>query len=127
MRVLVIDDSRAMLAILRNMMSEIGFEVATEQSGPAGLKRLDEGEPFDLVLVDWNMPVQSGYEFVCEVRGRPSLSRVKLIMVTTETERGRVVDALEAGADEYVMKPFTKATLIEKLDLVGLAPEKSGP
>ena len=123
MRVLVIDDSRAMLAILRNMMSEVGFEVATEQSGPAGLERLDGGEVFDLVLVDWNMPVQTGFEFVCEVRSRPSLSRVKLIMVTTETERERVLEALEAGADEYVMKPFTKATLVEKLELVGLAPD----
>ena len=126
MRVLVIDDSRAMLAILRNMMSEIGFEVETEQSGPAGLKRLDGGEAFDLVLVDWNMPEQSGYEFVCAVRDRPSLGRVKLVMVTTETERERVVEALEAGADEYVMKPFTKATLVEKLDLLGLAPKEGG-
>lgn len=122
MRVLVIDDSRAMLAILRNMMSEIGFEVTTAQSGPVGLKTLEEEGPFDLVMVDWNMPEQTGYEFVCEVRTRPSLDRVKLIMVTTETERDRVVEALEAGADEYVMKPFTKATLTEKLSLVGLTP-----
>ena len=121
MRVLVIDDSRAMLAILRKIMSEVGFDVITASNGREGLEKLEENAAdVQLALVDWNLPEMNGYDFVCTVRSNPAFESVKLIMVTTETERENMAKALDAGADEYVMKPFTAATIIEKLELLGI-------
>ncbi len=122
MRVLVIDDSRAMRSILSKIMSEIGFEVLTAAHGREGLERLGEDDDLDLVLVDWNLPEMNGYDFIKAVRAESRWDRIKLIMVTTETERENVLKALDAGVDEYVMKPFTKATIQEKLALIGLEP-----
>ena len=76
--------------------------------------------PLDLALVDWNMPEMNGYEFVCEVRKDNQYKDMKLMMVTTETEMAQVIKALEAGANEYVMKPFTKDMIVEKLTIMGL-------
>lgn len=120
MRVLIIDDSRAMRAILTKIMTEMGFEVVTAANGREGLQRLGEDDGIGLVLVDWNLPEMNGYEFVTAVRAESAYDDVRLIMVTTETERERVEEALQAGVDEYVMKPFTRGTLEEKLALLGL-------
>ena len=84
------------------------------------LERLKESGPVDLALVDWNMPEMNGFEFVCEVRKDDQYKDMKLMMVTTETEMAQVIKALEAGANEYVMKPFTKDMIVEKLTLMGL-------
>ena len=121
MRVLVIDDSRAMRAILRTSLSSLGYEVAEACNGQEGLELLKRSGPFNLALVDWNMPVLNGYEFVCAVRADASNASVKLIMVTTEVETTHVAKALEAGADEYVMKPFTREILKEKIELLAAA------
>jgi len=123
MRVLVIDDSRAMRAILGKLMSELGFDVVTAAHGLEGLERLEEDDAIRLVLVDWNLPEMNGYEFTLAVRSDPGCDDVRLIMVTTETEQASVQKALDAGVDEYVMKPFTKETLMEKLSLLGLLEE----
>jgi two-component system chemotaxis response regulator CheY len=81
---------------------------------------LNEGEPVDLLLVDWNMPVMNGYELVCAVRANALLGNVRILMVTTETCMSQVEAALKAGANEYLMKPFTKEVLVEKLALLGI-------
>lgn len=120
MKVLVIDDSRAMRMILGRMLRELGFDVAEAANGREGLRQLDAGLDPALVLVDWNMPEMTGIEFVEAVRKPPYTSEAKIVMVTTETEVPQVVRALEAGADEYVMKPFTKESIFEKLQLLGL-------
>ncbi len=120
MRVLVIDDSRAMRAILGKLMSELGFDVVTAAHGLEGLERLEEDDAIRLVLVDWNLPEMNGYEFTLAVRSDSGYDDVRLIMVTTETEQASVQKALDAGVDEYVMKPFTRETLVEKLSLLGL-------
>ncbi len=120
MRVLIIDDSRAMRAILTKIMTEMGFKVVTAANGREGLERMAEDDGIGLVLVDWNLPEMNGFEFITEVRSEHAYDDVKLIMVTTETERERVEEALNAGADEYVMKPFTRGTLEEKLGLLGI-------
>lgn len=121
MRALVIDDSRAMRAILRHFLEQLGFEVFEANHGREGLDRLREVGEVDLAMVDWNMPEMNGLDFVRAVRsengGHPDL---RLMMVTTETELDRVSEALEAGANEYVMKPFTKAVLAEKLVILGM-------
>ncbi len=123
MRVLVIDDSRAMRAILGKLMSELGFDVVTAAHGLEGLERLEEDDAIRLVLVDWNLPEMNGYEFTLAVRSDSGYDDVRLIMVTTETEQASVQKALDAGVDEYVMKPFTRETLVEKLSLLDLLEE----
>jgi two-component system chemotaxis response regulator CheY len=119
-KALVIDDSSATRMILGKMLKEIGYEVEAAQDGRDALDRLDAGFMPDVMLVDWNMPVMNGYEFVCEVRTRDEFADVPLMMVTTETEMDRVMAALEAGANEYVMKPFSKDVIFDKLCLLGL-------
>ncbi|MGE0679664.1 MAG: response regulator [Candidatus Binatia bacterium] len=122
MRALVIDDSRAMRAILRKILKELGFEVTEAGHGREGLERLQQyGKP-RLALVDWNMPEMNGLEFVQAVRADHAYDDMWLMMVTTESEMGAMVTALEAGANEYVMKPFTKDVILEKLALMGIEP-----
>jgi two-component system, chemotaxis family, chemotaxis protein CheY len=87
------------------------------------LEKVKETGPVDLALDDWNMPEMNGYEFVCAVRKDDQYKDMRLMMVTTETEMSQVVKALEAGADEYVMKPFTKEMIVEKLAIMGLSVE----
>jgi two-component system chemotaxis response regulator CheY len=120
MNALVIDDSRAMRMILGRMLREKGMEVAEAANGRLALDLLDEGLDPALVLVDWNMPEMTGIEFVAAVRQAPYLSTARIVMVTTETEVPQVAQALAAGADEYVMKPFTKESIFEKLQLLGI-------
>ena len=120
MRVLIIDDSRAMRAILKSAVKSLGFEVAEASNGLEGLDQLANHGPFDLTLVDWNMPVMNGLEFVAAARSKPENAEMKIVMVTTEVEMTQVSRALNAGADEYVMKPFTTDILREKLGMLGL-------
>ena len=120
MRALVIDDSRAMRSILTGILEEIGFEVAQAKDAEDALSLLEEGEGFELALVDWNLPELSGLELVQTVRNMSDLENLRLMMVTTETQLARVREALKAGADEYIMKPFDKEMLLEKLTLLGI-------
>ena len=119
MRALVIDDSRAMRALLGRLLGEIGFSVDEAGNGREGLEHLQAHGIPDVVLVDWNMPEMSGFEFVQAVRANRDYDAVRLIMVTTETEMTRVVKALGAGLDAYVMKPFTKEAVVEQLERIG--------
>ena len=120
MRAMVIDDSRAIRMILGKMLKELGFEVVDAENGVVAMDRLRSSEKVDIALVDWNMPEMNGYEFVCAVRKDEAYKDLPLMMVTTETEMSQVVKALEAGANEYVMKPFTKEMITEKLTLLGM-------
>ena len=120
MQALVVDDSKAMRMILGKILREIGFTISEAKDGRAGLEQLAASGAVDLVMVDWNMPEMNGLEFVRIVRTVPGFEHMPLIMVTTETEMSQVVKALEAGASEYIMKPFTKDAIIEKLELLGI-------
>lgn len=117
---MVIDDSRAIRLILGNILKDLGFEVVDAGNGLEAMDQMKAQEKIDLALVDWNMPEMNGYEFVCAVRKDEAYKDVRLMMVTTETEMSQVVKALEAGANEYVMKPFTKEMITEKLTLMGI-------
>lgn len=119
-RALVIDDSKTMRSILGRILSQIGFEVAVAGNGREGLERLRQWADTNIVLVDWNMPEMDGLAFVRAVRADPAFRSVHLMMVTTESELSRVATALDAGADEYVMKPFTEQVIREKLELLGV-------
>jgi len=121
-RALIVDDSRATRTIIKKMLSEVGFEVFEAADGVEALKRLKEMAQPDVLLVDWNMPEMNGYDLVRAVRGDSQYDKVPLMMVTSETEMGQMAKALEAGANEYVMKPFTKDVITEKLALLGVLP-----
>ena len=120
MKALVIDDSRAMRMVLARMLSSLGAEVTQAVDGLDGLAKLAEGGQFDLVLVDWHMPEMEGIDFVAAARAEPYFFPGLIVRVTTETESARVARALELGADEYVMKPFTPDMIAEKLTMLGL-------
>lgn len=121
MHALIIDDSRAMRRILRKIVEPLGFRIAEAGHGNDGLQRLSEQPNTELVLVDWNMPEMNGLDFVKVVRANPDYEQVKLVMVTTESEPARMVRALQAGVDEFVMKPFTSDILLGKLLLIGVS------
>jgi two-component system chemotaxis response regulator CheY len=120
LKAMVIDDSRAIRAILSGMLGELGCEVSTAVNGKDGLTQAKDGGNWSVFLVDWNMPEMTGLEFVQEMRKDPRFAAVPLMMVTTETEISQVARALDAGANEYVMKPFTKEMIEEKLRMLGV-------
>ena len=120
MLALVIDDSRAMRMILKRIMSDCGFEVIEAGDGREALDLVESGPVPDIALVDWNMPVMNGLEFISAVRKNREHRSMTLMMVTTESEHGQIVRALAAGAHEYVLKPFTAEAIVDKLDLLGL-------
>jgi two-component system chemotaxis response regulator CheY len=120
MRALVIDDSRVMRSILRHILRRLGHEVREAGNGREGLDSLRQFGTPDLALVDWNMPEMNGFDFVRAVRADRAYDDLRLMMVTTENEMSKVAAALEAGANEYVMKPFTEEVIREKLELLGL-------
>jgi two-component system chemotaxis response regulator CheY len=120
MRALIVDDSRFVRTILRGMLEKRGIECEEAADGRAGMDRLQAGSPFDLALVDWNMPVMDGLEMLKQLRSE-GFASVKVMMVTTEAENDFIIRALDAGADEYMMKPFDGEALTEKLALLGLS------
>lgn len=120
MRALVVDDSRPIRRIESEILTQLGFETADANNGKEALARLQTEPLPDVVLVDWNMPEMDGLEFVTTVRQDARYSGVVLLMVTTETETEQMLRALRAGADEYLMKPFQRDGLVEKLRLAGV-------
>jgi two-component system chemotaxis response regulator CheY len=120
MLAMVVDDSRAMRAIICGILREAGIGAVEASQGREALERLQDNPEVQLILVDWNMPVMDGLEFIQAVRARSEYQSVRIMMVTTETESDQVVRALEVGANEYLMKPFTKDVLIAKLSLMNV-------
>lgn len=122
-KALVVDDSKAVRMILARTLQELGFEVREAANGREALEVIEsEKNAVSLVLADWNMPEINGLELLKRLRQKPELASLVVVMVTTETELDQMAAALEAGANEYVMKPFTKDILVEKLQMVGIHP-----
>jgi two-component system chemotaxis response regulator CheY len=119
MRALIVDDSRFVRDFLRSLLEEKGIEVEEASDGSMGLTRFHECDAFDLALVDWNMPVMGGLDMLMKLRAE-GYSDVKVMMVTTEAENDFIMRALDAGADEYLMKPFDDEALTEKLAMLGI-------
>jgi two-component system chemotaxis response regulator CheY len=118
---LVVDDSKAIRMILAKTLRELGYEIREAANGREGLAILEaEKSAITLVLVDWNMPEVNGMELLTQLRRKPELASVVVMMVTTESELSQMAAALEAGANEYVMKPFIRDILVEKLELAGI-------
>lgn len=119
-KALVVDDSRAMRTILSQSLKEAGFaEVSHAANGREGYEFLVGHPDTELCLVDWNMPEMTGIQMVEAVRKEEALGSVRIMMVTTETEAAHMQRAIEAGANEYVMKPFTKDVIAQKLRVLG--------
>lgn len=124
MRAIAVDDSRATRMILKSALLKQGFEEVLEAGdGRQALEVLAASGAVDLALVDWNMPVMTGYELICAVRGNREMDNMAIMMITTEAESTQVQRAMGAGANEYMTKPFTPDQLREKLVLLGFASE----
>jgi two-component system chemotaxis response regulator CheY len=118
LRVLVADDSSTMRKIILRSLLAVGVPNATEAADGVEAVNLFKPGSFDLVLTDWNMPGKSGLEVIQEIRKQDAA--IPIIMVTTEAEKSRVVQAIEAGVSDYLVKPFTADTLREKLARFGV-------
>lgn len=123
MHALVVDDSRAMRSLLRSILGSLGIDVAEAADGRAAIDVVEAGPLPDVALVDWHMPVMDGLELVTELRRRKEWRTMAIMMVTTESEHENMVRALLAGANEYLIKPFSPDAVLEKLSLLGLSPE----
>jgi two-component system chemotaxis response regulator CheY len=119
-RAIVVDDSRAMRTILRRALEERGFSVTEAGHGKEALERLRQMRIPHLALVDWNMPEMNGIELVAALRSDPNYNKLAIVMVTSESEPAQVERALNTGANEYIMKPFSNDALEEKLLILGL-------
>ena len=120
MRALVVDDSRATRLVLKKQLAQLGFETVEAGHGREALERLRTPDvSVAFALVDWNMPEMSGIDLVKAIRSDPELAWLPVLMVTSESEIEAVSEALEAGANEYLMKPFTEDGLRDKLELIG--------
>lgn len=117
---LIVDDSRVIRKVSRHILETLGFSVEEAENGKEGLDHCD-GQMPDVILLDWNMPVMTGIEFITQLRQRPEGNKPKVVFCTTENDVAHIREAISAGADEYVMKPFDHETLQIKLQLVGLA------
>lgn len=121
MHALVIDDSATVRSLLRRFLAALGFETREACDGLDALAKLHEMGAPDLVIVDWNMPELDGIGFIRRMRSEPLYASVPVLMITTESGLSQVSEALEAGAGEYVMKPFSEEMLREKLAILGVA------
>ena len=119
MKAIVIEDTEMMRELIVDIMGELNFEVIEAEHGKAGFEALQANPDTAVIMVDWMTPEMSGIEFVKLVRQNPQYDAIKLIMVTGLTEVNEVMVALEAGANEYIMKPCTKEMFEDKLRLVG--------
>jgi two-component system chemotaxis response regulator CheY len=125
-RFLVVDDFSTMRRIVRNLLKELGYTNVDEaEDGAIGLAKL-RGEKFDFVISDWNMPNMDGLEMLKNIRADATLAKLPVLMVTAEAKKENIIAAAQAGASGYVVKPFTAATLDEKLSKIFEKLEKVG-
>ena len=123
MRALVIDDSRTVRMIIGQTLREFGMEVLEAGNGLEALEQIQENPDVELMLVDWNMPKMNGIDFIRAVRSQPAFDSARILMVTSEAQSDHVIEAIQAGANEYLMKPFSKEVLVAKLNMLDLPQE----
>ncbi len=116
---LIVDDSKVVRKLARRMIEPLGFSVTEAENGQEALTACQASMPV-LILLDWHMPVMNGIEFIRALRAEPNGATPKVIFCTTEHEMKNIMEALQAGADEYVMKPFDEEIIKGKLMQVGL-------
>ena len=118
MKILIVDDFSTMRRIIKNLLRDLGFTNTDEaDDGQTALPKLEAGD-FDFLVTDWNMPGMQGIDLLKAVRADPNLKDLPVLMVTAESKREQIVEAAQAGVNGYVVKPFTAATLKEKIDKI---------
>ena len=118
MRILVVDDFSTMRRIVRNLLKELGFANVDEaEDGVMALQKL-QNDSFQFVVTDWNMPNMDGLQLLQTIRQSPALKHLPVLMITAEAKRENIIAAAQAGASGYIVKPFTAATLAEKLQKI---------
>jgi two-component system, chemotaxis family, chemotaxis protein CheY len=126
LKFLVVDDFSTMRRIVRNLLKELGFvNVEEAEDGVVALQKL-RGGTFDFIVSDWNMPNMNGVELLRVVRADAALKHLPVLMVTAEAKKENIVEAAQAGASGYIVKPFTAATLDEKLNKIFQTMQKAG-
>lgn len=117
-KILVVDDFSTMRRIIKNLLRDLGFNNADEaDDGLTALPMLQAGS-YDLLITDWNMPGMQGIDLLRAVRADPKLSTMPVLMVTAEQKKAQIIEAAQAGVNGYIVKPFTAATLKEKLEKI---------
>lgn len=117
MRILVVDDSSTMRRIILNALNSIGYSDCVEAAnGREGIERLSSG-PVDLIITDWNMPEMTGLDFIRAVRANDRTKRIPALMITTNAAQDDITQAMEAGVDNYLVKPFTPGSIKDKIQL----------
>ncbi len=125
MKILVVDDFSTMRRIVRNLLKELGFaNIHEAEDGLDALNKLRAEGNFEFVVSDWNMPNMTGIDLLRNIRGDAALKHLPVLMVTAEAKRENIIEAAQAGASGYVVKPFTAATLDEKLKKIFLTMQK---
>lgn len=118
MKILVVDDFSTMRRIIKNLLKDLGFtNIQEADDGNTALPMLNQGE-FDFVVTDWNMPGMQGIDLLRAIRSSDKLKHLPVLMVTAEAKKEQIIAAAQAGVNGYVVKPFTAATLKEKLDKI---------
>jgi len=118
LKVLVVDDMSTMRRIIKNVLKQIGYtDMEEAENGEEGLKKLKNGG-FGLVVSDWNMLVMMGIDMLRAIRADPELKHLPVLMVTAEAQKENIIEAVQAGVSNYVVKPFTADALLEKLQKI---------
>jgi two-component system chemotaxis response regulator CheY len=119
LKFLVVDDFSTMRRIVRNLLKELGYTNVDEaEDGVVALQKLRSGANFQFIVSDWNMPNMTGIELLKQVRADPNLKNLPLLMITAEAKKENIIEAAQAGASGYIVKPFTAGTLEEKLNKI---------
>ncbi|MDX2252742.1 MAG: chemotaxis response regulator CheY [Nitrospira sp.] len=118
MKILVVDDMTTMRRIVKNILKQLGFaNIEEAENGQEALQKL-RAEPFGFVVSDWNMPVMTGIDMLRAIRADPQLKTLPVLMVTAEAQQANLVEAIQAGVSNYIVKPFTAETMQEKLQKI---------
>ncbi len=117
-KILIVDDFSTMRRIIKNLLRDLGYNNTYEaDDGATALPMLESGD-FQFVITDWNMPIMQGIDLLREIRKSSKLKAMPVLMVTAEAKRDQIIEAAKAGVNGYIVKPFTAATLKEKLDKI---------
>jgi two-component system chemotaxis response regulator CheY len=117
---LIVDDARTIRAILSDLMRSLGFEVLVASDGEEALALLDPPQSVQLALIDWEMPLMDGLTLARRIRRQARFAATRIIMVTAKTSQDDIREGIRCGVDEYIMKPFTRSILIDKLRIIDL-------
>ena len=118
MKVLTVDDALIVRTMLRNILEQESYDVEEAENGVIALEKLKAGNQYDIILLDWEMPEMNGYEFLQAYVAENLKGNTKVIMLTSLTKMSNILKAIDAGADDYIMKPFTPDIILEKIESV---------